>query len=330
MSRLTVIVVPDEASAVRRYQIPRRWVEYGPWAAVVLAVLVVAPVLLSVITRFGRRMRGASRDTQEGLGDVSTLLQETLTGIRIVKAFGMESFEGEKFRRAAERLYHHSTRALRLASISSPLMELIAAIGGAAVLVYGALQIQQEAFSAGQFFKFLAAGFASYSPIRRLGAANARVQAAASAADRVFEILDAPVEEGYSASGYQAAGGLLSPAPIAGNGATAKVKGPDAERMPAIIEGICFEEVRFAYRDDASQFEFPNALLDQEAFTLWDLSIVWEDDGGHWRAGLHGKNLGDEEYKVAGYNFPTLGLEGNVTAFYGPPQTVTATVEYIF
>ncbi len=86
----------------------------------------------------------------------------------------------------------------------------------------------------------------------------------------------------------------------------------------------------FAYRDDASQFEFPNELLDQDAFTLWDLSIVWEDDDGHWRFGLHGKNLGDEEYKVAGYNFPTLGLEGNVTAFYGPPRTVTATVEYVF
>jgi len=86
----------------------------------------------------------------------------------------------------------------------------------------------------------------------------------------------------------------------------------------------------FAYRDDASQFEFRNELLDQEAFTLFDLSIVWEDDDGHWRVGLHGKNLGDEEYKVAGYNFPTLGLEGNVTAFYGPPQTVTATVEYVF
>ena len=77
----------------------------------------------------------------------------------------------------------------------------------------------------------------------------------------------------------------------------------------------------FAYRDKASQFEFPNELLDQDAFTLFDLSIVWEDDG---------KNLGDEEYKVAGYNFPTLGLEGNVTAFYGPPRTVTATVEYVF
>ncbi len=85
-----------------------------------------------------------------------------------------------------------------------------------------------------------------------------------------------------------------------------------------------------SYRDKTSQFEFPNALLDQESFTLWDLSLVWEDDDGRWRAGIHGKNLGDEEYKVAGYNFPTLGAEGNVTAFYGNPRTVTATAEYRF
>lgn len=86
----------------------------------------------------------------------------------------------------------------------------------------------------------------------------------------------------------------------------------------------------FSYRDDASQFEFANPLLDQTSFTLVDLSLVWEDDDGNWRAGLHGKNLGDKEYKVAGYNFPTLGLEGNVTAFYGNPRTVTATVERRF
>ncbi len=86
----------------------------------------------------------------------------------------------------------------------------------------------------------------------------------------------------------------------------------------------------FSYRDDASQFEFPNELLDQDSFTLYDLSVVWEDDDGKWRAGIHGKNLGDEEYKVAGYNFPSLGLEGNVTAFYGNPRTVTATIERRF
>lgn len=85
-----------------------------------------------------------------------------------------------------------------------------------------------------------------------------------------------------------------------------------------------------SYRDDTSQFEYENELLDQEAFTLWDLSVVWEDDGGRWQVGVHGKNLRDKRYKVAGYDFPALGLEGNVTAFYGNPRTVTATAEYRF
>jgi iron complex outermembrane receptor protein len=85
-----------------------------------------------------------------------------------------------------------------------------------------------------------------------------------------------------------------------------------------------------SYRDDTSQFEVPNEFLDQESYTLWDLSVVWQDDDGRWRAGLHGKNLTDEEYKVAGYNFPALGLESSITAFYGNPLTLTATVEYRF
>jgi iron complex outermembrane receptor protein len=94
--------------------------------------------------------------------------------------------------------------------------------------------------------------------------------------------------------------------------------------------GDFFVITTLAYRDDTSQFEIPNEFLDQEAYSLWDLSLVWEDADGKWRAGLHGKNLTDEEYKVAGYYFPDLGLEGNITAFYGNPMTVTATVEYRF
>jgi iron complex outermembrane receptor protein len=83
-----------------------------------------------------------------------------------------------------------------------------------------------------------------------------------------------------------------------------------------------------AYRDDHSQFEVPTPELDQDAYTLWDLSVVWTDDAGRWQAGLHGKNLGDKEYKTAGYYFPTTGLEGNITAFYGNPRQIWGTVEY--
>jgi len=83
-----------------------------------------------------------------------------------------------------------------------------------------------------------------------------------------------------------------------------------------------------SYRDKTSIFEVPNPFLDQKAYTLWDLSLVWSQDSGHWNAGIHGKNLTDEEYKVAGYFFPALGLENNVTSFYGNPRQIWATVQY--
>ncbi len=85
-----------------------------------------------------------------------------------------------------------------------------------------------------------------------------------------------------------------------------------------------------AYRGEHSQFEEPTADLDQDAYTLWNLSIVWTDDSGHWQAGLHGKNLTDEEYIVAGYYFPTFGLENNTTVFYGNPRQISATLQYRF
>ena len=83
-----------------------------------------------------------------------------------------------------------------------------------------------------------------------------------------------------------------------------------------------------SYRGETSQFEVPTPELDQSSYTLWDLSMVWSQDSGHWSAGLHGKNLTDEEYKIAGYYFPALGLENNVTAFYGNPRQIWATVQY--
>ena len=83
-----------------------------------------------------------------------------------------------------------------------------------------------------------------------------------------------------------------------------------------------------SYRSETSQFEIPTPELDQPSYTLWDLSLVWTQDSGRWSAGIHGKNLTDEEYKVAGYYFPGLGLENNVTAFYGNPRQIWGTVQF--
>ncbi|WP_420470429.1 TonB-dependent receptor [Brevundimonas sp. FT23042] len=85
-----------------------------------------------------------------------------------------------------------------------------------------------------------------------------------------------------------------------------------------------------SYRGDYSQFEFPNPILDQQAYTLVDLSVVWTDPSDRWTLGLYGKNLTDEEYKVGGYNFAGAAFNDSLIAYYGPPQTVTATVQFKF
>ncbi len=80
-----------------------------------------------------------------------------------------------------------------------------------------------------------------------------------------------------------------------------------------------------SFKDNMFQFEIPNPLLDTDAYTLLDLSLRWRDDDGHYSLSLHGRNLTDEEYKVASYDFPTLGLEGIQSVFYGNPRMITLT-----
>ncbi|NNG23532.1 TonB-dependent receptor [Telluria aromaticivorans] len=84
-----------------------------------------------------------------------------------------------------------------------------------------------------------------------------------------------------------------------------------------------------SHKGATAQFETAS-LIDQESYKLYDASIVWTRADGKIRAGLHGKNLGDKHYKTGGYLFPTLGNEGTLTAFYGNPRQVSATLEYRF
>ncbi len=83
------------------------------------------------------------------------------------------------------------------------------------------------------------------------------------------------------------------------------------------------------HRGDTQQFEYANPLLDQPSYELYDASIVWTSDDRRLQAGIHGRNLGDEEYKIAGYDFPTLG-GGTVTAFYGNPRQIYGSVSVRF
>ncbi len=85
-----------------------------------------------------------------------------------------------------------------------------------------------------------------------------------------------------------------------------------------------------SYRGDFSQFEFPNPILDQEAYALVDLSAVWTAPSERWSIGLFGKNLTDEEYRVGGYNFPGALFNDSIIGYYGPPRTVTGSIQIKF
>ncbi|MFM2043018.1 MAG: Colicin receptor precursor [Pseudomonadota bacterium] len=85
-----------------------------------------------------------------------------------------------------------------------------------------------------------------------------------------------------------------------------------------------------SYRSKTQQFEFAIPLLDQDAYWLMDASIVWTSESGHYRFGLHGKNLTDKRYITSGYNFPGASTDNSILAFYGNPRTITATAEYRF
>jgi iron complex outermembrane recepter protein len=84
-----------------------------------------------------------------------------------------------------------------------------------------------------------------------------------------------------------------------------------------------------SYKGATMQFETASPL-DQEAYKLYDASVIWTRNDGKIRFGVHGKNLSDEHYRTAGYLFPTLGKEGVLTAFYGNPRTISATLDYRF
>ncbi|MBB6522477.1 TonB-dependent receptor [Pseudoteredinibacter isoporae] len=84
----------------------------------------------------------------------------------------------------------------------------------------------------------------------------------------------------------------------------------------------------FSYRGETRIFPQVASLVDEDSYTLWDASVVWYSPDDHWTVGLYGKNLGDEEYRVGGYNFGNLGLESSVIGYYGDPRTVTLSVQY--
>jgi subfamily B ATP-binding cassette protein MsbA len=156
--------------------------------------LVVAPVILFPIVRFGRGMRRTSHRSQEHMADLANLVAEGVRGHRVVKAFNMEDFEYRRFRKASHRHLRVNLWAQMLSQASSPIVEALAALGGAALLIYAGQAIRADELDSSEMVMFLVALFALYDPVRKLNKVNLVFQQAIAAAKRVRDIMAIPVD----------------------------------------------------------------------------------------------------------------------------------------
>lgn len=182
---------------------------------------IIAPIIILPIAHFGLRLRRTTHRSQERMADIATILEETIRGVRIVKAFTMEKFEIERFREATRRHLTSTLKAQKIQASTSPVLEMLA--GSCLLLFFWYAHnriVVTHTLTMGQFLAFIAAMGAMYAPVKKLNKVNLSVNTALSAAERVFRMLDIDNE--------------------------VKEK-PGAPELRAVGSGIRYEHVTFAY-----------------------------------------------------------------------------------
>ncbi len=186
-------------------------------------LLLFVPVILYSSRKIGRQVRSTTRGGQDKLAEIQNILHETITGNRIVKAFGMERWEIERFRAAARRLFRANLRLVAAFAISSPLMDILGSIAIALLLLMGRDAINKHLFTAGTFLAFIVAVFKLYDPVRKFAMFNNNFQQAVGASSEIFRFMD--VEDEVREK-------------------------PGAQRMGKFTRAIRFANVSFSYSSE--------------------------------------------------------------------------------
>ena len=185
-------------------------------------LLLFVPAILYSSRKIGRRVRTTTRGGQDKLAEIQNILHETITGNRIVKAFSMESWEIERFRTAARRLFRANLRLVAAFAISSPLMDILGSIAVALLLLLGRDQINKHLLTEGAYCAFIFAVFKLYDPVRKFAMFNNNFQQAVGASSEIFRFMD--IEDEVREK-------------------------PGAKRLPKFSSAIGFEGVAFSYHD---------------------------------------------------------------------------------
>ncbi|MCB0316285.1 MAG: ABC transporter ATP-binding protein, partial [Calditrichaeota bacterium] len=141
--------------------------------------LVIFPLSTALIQKIGRSLKRKSKRVQERISNITSILQEAISGIKVVKAFGMEAYENEKFRRETEHHFKAVLRQVRLNRLSSPLSETLGVMVMAVVMWYGGnLVLSGSQLSSEDFIRFITFLFIMMEPIKSLGELNNNIQIA--------------------------------------------------------------------------------------------------------------------------------------------------------
>ncbi len=185
-----------------------------------IIALVVFPIAVYPLLLFGKRLKRYARRMLVSLEDITARLNETISGIRIVKAFAMEEYERKRFAEVNQRLYLAFMRRFKMRALSNPVMETLGGFGVCAILAYGGYQVINGASTPGTFFSFMTALFMLYEPIKRINDVYMTIQEGVSAGERIFDMLDTPPDVQDK---------------------------PDAIELGPVRAGIEFRDVSFAY-----------------------------------------------------------------------------------
>ncbi len=162
---------------------------YRNWQLAIISFLVI-PLTVYPAQKIGKRLKGISRQSQEKMGDIASILQETFSGIKVIKAFSLERRSVDKFKKTNLDYYTFMRKSIKYSNLSSPIMEFITSLGIAAVVWFGGSKVMNGEMSAADFFSFITAMALVYSPIKKLVGSYNDFQRCLGAAERVFEIID--------------------------------------------------------------------------------------------------------------------------------------------
>ncbi len=221
---------------------------YSSWKMSLLLVFLI-PTAALAISKFGQQSKKVTTKRLSKYGDLTNLLTETITGIRVVKAFNMEKYEIDRFDKENRSVFHSFMQSIRIASFTLPTMEVIGGIFAATVLSVGGFLINHDQISAGEFAGFVMAFWMITQPLKKLSGFVLKVQEGASAAERIFSILDDETE----------------------------IKdAPDAIELPPVKEEIHLKIDRFCYEEN--EFELRNIDIKLKAGSI--NALVGTSGGG--------------------------------------------------